>query len=192
MHIYTCPEWGAVAPTRDIVPCGRPNKILIHHTAGHHRELEPPGDESLEEAFRYARDIQRFHMSPSLTDPSKPWIDSGHNFLVCRNGMILQGRWHTVSMIQHRGMVVSAHCPGQNDQVGIEHEHKGSEPMTEAQRESSAWLIAWVSERGSRHLPLPLAPHSRYFNTTCPANLADDIPWLAKRAAQIMKGPVAE
>jgi hypothetical protein len=39
---------------------------------------------------------------------------------------VLQGRWLTVSAIEAGHMVVSAHCPGQNGQIGIEHEHLGT------------------------------------------------------------------
>src|SRR4051794_36740410 len=109
IDIKTCPEWGARAPARDIEIVGKARRIIIHHTAGHHRELDDPADTSREEAIRYARDIQAFHMGPE-----RGWIDSGHNFLVMRNGMILQGRWQTVSAIQAGRMVRSAHCPGQN------------------------------------------------------------------------------
>ena len=47
-------------------------------------------------------------------------------------------------------MVVSAHCPGQNTQPGIEHEHNGTERMTKAQFAASAQLIAWIADWVSR------------------------------------------
>jgi hypothetical protein len=109
---------------------------------------------------------------------SNGWIDSGHNFLVCRNGLILQGRWLTVSAIQAGHMVLSAHCPGQNQQIGIEHEHLGAEPMTAAQRDASGRLIAWISSNYGLKRALPLHPHSQYFATACPANLKADLPRL--------------
>jgi hypothetical protein len=83
-------------------------------------------------------------------------------------------------------MVESAHCPGQNMNIGIEHEHKGTEPMTPAQREASATLIAWIGLQYHRKMPLPLAPHRKFFNTSCPVNLEKDIPALYQRAKQIM------
>jgi hypothetical protein len=182
IDIITCPTWGARAPKADITPCGKSSRIIIHHTAGHHAEIDTPGSESREEAVRYARAIQNYHMD------SNGWIDSGHNFLVCRNGLILQGRWGTVSQIENGKMVVSAHCPGQNTNVGIEHEHKGSEPMTAVQREASAQLIAWISWQYGRDKPLPLAPHGKYYATSCPANLIEDIPRLYNMARTILGG----
>src|SRR3954452_20060523 len=87
--IITCPQWGAKAPLADIVPCGKASRIIFHHTAGHHPEIDHPEDESRAESIRFALNIQYAHTHPSRTDPSKPWKDSGHNFLVCRNGLIL-------------------------------------------------------------------------------------------------------
>ena len=40
------------------------------------------------------------------------WIESGHNFLVSRGGLILEGRHRSIEMVQNATMVVSAHCPG--------------------------------------------------------------------------------
>ena len=115
------------------------------------------------------------------------WVDSGHNFLVCRNGDVLQARWRTVTQIEAGGMVVSAHCPGQNEQVGIEHEHNGAEPITAAQAEASAQLQAWIAKRYNLTAPLPVYPHSHFYPTACPTNLAADIDNIRKRAAAILK-----
>jgi N-acetyl-anhydromuramyl-L-alanine amidase AmpD len=113
------------------------------------------------------------------------WIDSGHNFLVTRAGHILQGRWLTVSAIEAGQMVVSAHCPTQNTQIGIEHEHLGTEQMTSAQRDASAWLMAWIAGHYGHSAPLPVYPHRKYFNTACPANLA-----IRAAALKILRGGV--
>lgn len=180
IDIITCPKWGARKPKQGIQTVGAAERIIIHHTAGHHAEISNPSNESREESMRYARDVQAYHMDHN------GWIDSGHNFLVCRNGLILQGRWLTVSAIEAGHMVDSAHCPGQNHNVGIEHEHNGSEPMTDAQRRASALLIAWVSAHYGRHSALPLAPHREFFSTACPANLESEIPHLTTIANSIL------
>jgi hypothetical protein len=114
------------------------------------------------------------------------WSDSGHNFLVCRNGLILQGRWLTVAAIEAGHMVDSAHCRGQNHNVGIEHEHHGTEAMTAAQRQASARLIAWISAQYGRQTALPLAPHRKYVSTECPANLDAEIPHLTTIANAVL------
>lgn len=188
IEIITCPQWKARHPKHTLQTVGMSNKIIIHHTAGHHREISNPSNESKEEAMRYARDIQAFHMAPGGLGAASGGSDSGHNFLVSRAGHILQGRWLTVSAIQARHMVASAHCPGQNNQIGIEHEHLGNEEFTDAQFQASARLIAWISYKYGLPKPLPLMPHRKYFPTSCPANLADDIPRLYKRAQAILAG----
>lgn len=181
MEIITCPQWGAVKPKQGITTVGKASRVIIHHTAGHHREISGPGSESRDEAMQYARDIQRFHMQ------TNGWIDSGHNFLVTRAGHVLQGRWLTVSSIQAGHMVLSAHCPGQNHQIGIEHEHQGTEPMTDAQRQASAALQAWIAEQYGLSRPLPAFPHSKFFATACPANLKAEIPKMLAIAAELLR-----
>jgi len=178
-EIITCPEWGALKPKSGLVTVPASKRIIFHHTAGHHPEVSNPSNESRQESILYARSIQKFHMRQG-------WTDTGQNFLVCRNGLILQGRWLTVSAIQAKHMVRSAHCPGQNDQIGIEHEHLGTEKMTPKQREASARLMAWIADQYGRKTVLPVDPHSKHFATSCPANLKADIAAIRKRAQQIL------
>src|SRR4051794_21845566 len=99
-EIITCPKWGARKPKSGIQTTGMAEEIIFHHTAGHHREIDTPHVQSRAESIQYARAIQDFHMN------SRGWIDSGHNFLVCRNGIVLQGRWLTVSSIQAKHMII--------------------------------------------------------------------------------------
>jgi N-acetylmuramoyl-L-alanine amidase len=179
IKIITCPDWGARKPKAGLQTVPAAKRIIFHHTAGHHPEIENPSQQSRAESERYARDIQAFHMSQG-------WNDSGHNFLVCRNGLILQGRWLTVSTIQANHMVRSAHCPGQNDQIGIEHEHLGNEAMTKQQRDSSARLMAWIADKYGLKKVLSVDPHSKHFATACPANLKADIPGIVKLAQEIL------
>jgi hypothetical protein len=177
IKIYTVHDWNARRPKAGIRTVNRSERIIFHHTAGHHRE-------SIQEAMQYARDIQAFHMGPN------GWIDSGHNFLITRFGHILQGRWLTVSAIQAGHMVLSAHCPGQNDQIGIEHEHLGDELMTKLQRDASARLMAWIAWQYNRKVVLPVDPHSAHFATACPANLKGEIPTIMRMGNTILKGGV--
>ncbi len=195
IDIITCPEWDARPPKAQIDVVGKAVRTIFHHTAGHHPEIDTPGSESTEEAKMYARAIQNAHMAPGGLGAPQGGIDSGHNFLVCRNGDILQGRWFTVYWIQHGKMVHSAHClggkdglPDQNDQIGIEHEHAETEPMTKKQRESSARLHAWIAGQYGRTTILPIQPHSKYYNTACPANLKTEIPAIKVLANDILQG----
>jgi hypothetical protein len=181
-NLLTCPQWDARPPKGEPPWTGKPStRFIIHHTAGHAPELDSPANESVAEAIAYARSIQSYHMSQG-------WLDSGHNFLVCRNGWVLQGRWRTVRAIQAKQMVVSAHCPGQNTQVGIEHEHQGLEPMTTRQLEASCRLMAWVCRCYGLKTTLGLHPHREYYATSCPANLTEDIPRMAERVNELLAG----
>ena len=173
IKIITPGQWDARPPKSEPELVNRSVRIIFHHTAGH------ASDGTVDGAKAYARAIQASHFANG-------WNDSGHNFLVCRNGSILVGRWFTVTAIQHKKMVRSAHCPGQNDQIGIEHEHYGLEEMTAAQRKASARLQAWIADRYGRSKVLPAEPHSKYIATACPANLKDDIGALRSLAQQIL------
>jgi hypothetical protein len=180
IEIITCPTWRARKPKQGIQTVAAANKTIFHHTAGHHRQLDGTPKQTRDESIAYARAIQDFHMD------GNGWIDSGHNFLICRNGLILQGRWLTVSAIQAGHSVQSAHCPGQNHQLGIEHEHFGSEEMTKEQRESSSMLMAWIAWHYERKNVLPSLPHSKFFPTACPANLTEDIAGIVARAQVLL------
>jgi hypothetical protein len=180
IKLIGCYDWGARKPKGKIEVIDAATEIIFHHTAGHHPEIENPQTQSRAESERYAKAIQAFHMN------SNGWNDSGHSFLVCRNGLILQGRWITISAIRAGKMVQSAHCPGKNDQVGIEHEHFGSEGMTSKQLESSARLMAWIAAEYGKKKVLPVYPHSQFFATSCPANLKSNIPAIKARAQQIL------
>lgn len=182
--IITCPEWHSKPGKVPSVWTDAPSRIIFHHTAGHHPEIENPRDESRAEAIRYAQDIQAFHMAPK--PHGRDWNDSGHNFLVCRNGLILVGRHHSLTAVSQGRMVISAHCPGQNDQVGIEHEHLGSEPMTHQQFESSSYLHAWIIDCCKMRSTGTIIPHSHYFPTACPGPLKAELPALRARVVSIL------
>ena len=180
LNIITCPTWGARPPKQGLETVPRSRELVMHHTAGHVRQLGDPSVTTKAEAMQYARDIQNYHMDRN------GWNDSGHNFLVCRAGYVLQGRWLTVSTIQARHMVRSAHSGDDygNRQIGIEFEHAGLEAMTVKQRNAGAELMAWVSRMYGLKTILPMFPHSKYSATACPVNLVGEISDLRRLALQ--------
>jgi hypothetical protein len=177
--IITTDQWGAKPAKAHTVYVGRPKRIIFHHTAGHHPEISLPTNESRAEAIKYAQAIQNFHMK------GNGWNDSGHNFLICRNGLILFGRHMSFPAVRDGKMVLSAHCPGQNDQPGIEHEHLGSERMTKEQFAASAQLCAWIIDRCRMVGASAIHPHREFFATSCPAELMAELPAL-KRAVTLL------
>jgi hypothetical protein len=176
--IITCASWGASPARGRIQLAGRPLRALVHHTDGHHREVAGPADESRAEAVRYVRDIQAFHMGPS-----RGWMDTGQNFTITRNGLIFEGRHGSLAALRLGRMVVSAHCPGENDQPGVEHEHVPGEALTDAQARASVWLYAWIVDRcGMR--PTQLYGHRAFYATSCPDNLP--VLWLRGQVADAL------
>ncbi len=180
-RIVPCDEWGAVAPTAPITRVGRPDKIIFHHTDGHHSELDHRPGDTLQEAIAFARAIQRDHMHRN-----PPFIDSGHNFLVTRSGHILEGRHGSLAAIRDGVMVQSAHCISQNTDPGIEHEHVNPEGMTPIQREASLFLHEFIC-RHTGIKPSEIHGHGEFDATECPGalkpQLADFRRDLAKRLA---------
>jgi hypothetical protein len=134
------------------------------------------------QAILYARQLQNDMMD------NRGWNDSGHSFLVMRSGRIVQGRWGTVTAIEHGRMIESAHCPGQNDQPGIEHEHLEGELLTKEQLHSTVWLMAWIADRtGIRSTEL--YGHRQFYNTACPSNLMVDLTSLRLDVARYLNVP---
>lgn len=162
-EIVLASAWGAVAPTGTVARVGRPDKIIFHHTDGN-----APGS-SLADAKAFARSIQRDHMHRN-----PPFIDSGHNFLVTRAGQILEGRRGSLAAINDGVMVQSAHCPTQNHNPGIEHEHKGAEAMTDAQRQASLFLHELIC-RKTGIKPSAIHGHKEFSPTACPAELEPEL-----------------
>lgn len=180
--IVTCPMWSARKPRSAPVVAGRPNKIIEHHTDGHGLVFANVENWRMEQAVKYAQALQHLHMDVN------GWNDSGHSFLVMRSGVICQGRWGTVTAIEHGRMVLSAHCPGQNDQPGIEHEHIPGELLTDKQLHSTVWLQAWICDRtGIR--PTELYGHGHFYNTACPSNITADIPSLRLDVVRYLNVP---
>lgn len=178
-------QWGARPPKRPVELIGRPDACIFHHTAGHHPELERPRDESRAELYRYAREIQAAHMAPGGLGSPTGAIDSGHNFLIGRNGIILVGRHQSLPQIRRGLMVHSAHCPGQNRNPGIEHEHAGAEQMTPEQYAASVHLHAWIIDR-CRMRNEPIWPHRAFIATACPGTLERELPRLRADVARIL------
>lgn len=182
--IITCPEWGARKPRRKPQLTDRPVRSIFHHTAGHGAGTNEGDAQDRSAAIIYARSLQADMMD------RREWNDSGHNFLVMRSGLILQGRWGSVTAIEHGRMVVSAHCPGQNDQPGIEHEHIDGEPLTVLQETASVWLHAWIFDR-CKIRPTAIYPHGLYYATACPGTLnASLLAFRLKVAGKLTTGGV--
>lgn len=177
-RVIPCAEWKARPPRSPVqMVSAKPVRSIFHHTAGH--VPNSAKGETYEEACAYARAIQRAHTTPSPSDSSKPWIDSGHNFLITRGGFILEGRHGSLAQVRRGKMVVSAHCPTQNTQPGVEIEHNGSESMTPIQYDAAVWLFAWIA-RSCAFPGKAIDGHCDHYNTACPGALYAQLPQFRK------------
>src|SRR5205814_3302211 len=111
------------------------------------------------------------------------------NFLVTRSGFIFEGRHRSFEQISNHKMVVSAHCPGQNEQPGVEIEHNGTEPMTPIQHDAAVWLFAWI-HRSCTIAATHIYGHRDFYATACPGALYAGLPQFRLDVAKELKPPV--
>ncbi|MEQ4300344.1 N-acetylmuramoyl-L-alanine amidase [Plantactinospora sp. B6F1] len=178
--IASCATWGARSPGSLSVISSSPDKIVIHHTAG-------PNSTNYTQSHAYAmaRSIQNFHMD------GNGWSDSGQHFTISRGGYIMEGRHNSLSRLRAgSGMVVGAHCPGQNDKgIGIENEgtYTSATPPA-ALYDSLVQFCAYICDQygiaASR-----IYGHRDYYATACPGNvLYGMLPQLRADVADALDG----
>jgi len=154
-------DWGAVSPRGPITVLDqRPDKILVHHTAGSNST-----DYSKSHAHAVARQIQQGHIAQG-------WSDSGQHFTISRGGYAMQGRHNSLGALSSgTKSVVGAHCPGQNSiAVGIENEgtYTSVEPPT-ALYDKLVLLCAYICDQYDIHSDR-IYGHRDYFATVCPGD----------------------
>jgi hypothetical protein len=161
-NIYSTVEWGARDPSQAIdVISQRPNKILIHHTAGPNSS-----DFSRAHAFEVARSIQRYHMDVN------GWRDSGQHFTISRGGYMMVGRHRSLLALENgSNHVIGAHCDGQNEvAVGIESEgtYINAAP-TDALYNKLVVLCAYICQQYGL-TPARIFGHRDFNATECPGD----------------------
>ncbi|WP_412544007.1 N-acetylmuramoyl-L-alanine amidase [Longispora sp. K20-0274] len=160
--IASCATWGARPPADPLTEISTDaNKILIHHTA-----TPNVTDYSQAHAYALARSIQNFHMDDNH------WSDTGQHLTVSRGGYVMEGRHFSLAhLTSGNGMVVGAHCPGQNNQaIGIENEgtYTSTTPTT-AQWNKLVDLCAYICEQYEL-APTKIYGHRDYVSTDCPGD----------------------
>lgn len=163
-RIYSTAEWGARAPSGDIVVLDRvPTYIVVHHTA------EPGNSEdySLEHAMQICRSIQNFHMD------GNGWSDSGQQFTNSRGGFMLEGRHRSLEVVrggtQH---VQGANVGNHNSEViGIENEGLYTDvDVPQALWDSLVQLVAWIAGQYGTSLA-NIQGHRDFNSTECPGGV---------------------
>lgn len=161
--IASCATWGARSPSEAVtLLTNNPNKILVHHTA-----TANVTDYSQSEAYALARSIQNDHMDVN------GWIDTGQHFTISRGGYVMEGRHSSLSTLRAgSGMVMGAHCPGQNDQaIGIEDEglYDTATPPTALFNQLSNMCAYICSQYGIA--ATQIFGHRDYYATDCPGDV---------------------
>lgn len=178
--IASCATWGARSPGSLSVISRNPDKIVIHHTASANST-----DYSQAHAYQLARDIQRWHMD------GNGWSDSGQHFTISRGGYIMEGRHNSLSRLRAgSGMVVGAHCPGQNDKaIGIENEgtYTSATPPA-ALYDKLVLFCAYICDQYGIAAS-QIFGHRDYYATACPGNvLYGMLPQLRADVADVLNG----
>ncbi|GHJ45545.1 hypothetical protein Cs7R123_28870 [Catellatospora sp. TT07R-123] len=182
--IAGCATWGARNPSSTLSQIATDaNKIIIHHTA-----TANSTDYTQAHAFSLARSIQNYHMD------SNGWSDTGQHFTVSRGGFITEGRHYSLShLTSGNGMVVGAHCPGQNDQaIGIENEgtYTSATPPT-TQFNKLVDLCAYICDQYGI-APTKIYGHRDFVSTSCPGDaFYAQLPALRSAVAAKLSGGTA-
>lgn len=162
-RVYTTAEWGAVAPTQNIVVLDRvPTFIIVHHTA-------VPGnseDYSLEHAKQICRDIQQAHIA-------RGFGDSGQQFTNSRGGYVLEGRHQSLGVVQGGTQhVQGAHVGNHNSEtIGIENEGIYVDvDVPQALWDSLVDLVAWIAVQYGRPVE-DIMGHRDFNSTQCPGDV---------------------
>ncbi|HEY3556912.1 MAG TPA: N-acetylmuramoyl-L-alanine amidase, partial [Kribbella sp.] len=109
---YTRTEWSARPPKSPTQVIGKPDHIVIHHTASANVT-----DYSLAAAYKVQHWIQDLHMD------TNGWIDIGNQLTISRGGFLMEGRSKSLSSINNGQNVLGAQTANQNSHtIGIEHE----------------------------------------------------------------------
>ena len=139
-----------------VARAGGPKGIVWHHSAA---------------ASSSAAEIHRWHIG-------RGWSGIGYHFVVRRSGMIERGRPENT---------IGSHTLGINERIGVCCEgNLQTQTMTAAQKESVAWLQAYlVGKYGN----LPTTRHRDHASTACPGA---NFPWPIPKAAPTPTPPAKE
>lgn len=84
MRVHTTEEWRSTRKRR--IPRYPAEGLVIHHTASSNRTPLPSAQAAVNRAYGIARAIQRYHKG------RLKWADIGYNFIITREGVVLEGR----------------------------------------------------------------------------------------------------
>ena len=181
--VHSRRAWRARRPRRRArVLAGRPDHIVVHHTA-----TPNSNDLSLGHAFELSRGIQRFHMA------ARGWDDIGEQLTISRGGHVMEGRNRSLAAILTGRHVVGAQTLHHNSHtIGIENEGT----YMRAQVPPALWsslveVCAWLCRRYGLDPAVAIVGHRDYNATDCPGDvLYARLPELRRRTARLLGRPI--
>jgi N-acetylmuramoyl-L-alanine amidase len=162
-RVYTRQEWSARPPRSPIPIIGRPDHIVIHHTASPN-----VSDFSLQAAFDVSHWIQDLHMDQN------GWIDAGQQLTISRGGYILEGRDRSLAAIGTGQNVMGTHTANHNSHtIGIEHEGiYVSVDVPDELFEASVMTCSWLCQAYDLDPHAAIVGHRDYnTGTQCPGSV---------------------
>lgn len=177
-RVYTRAEWSARPPRSPVSIIGRPDHIVIHHTASSNTS-----DFSLQQAYAISHWIQNLHMDRN------GWIDAGQQLTISRGGYVLEGRDRSLYAIGRGQNVYGTQTANHNSHtIGIEHEGiYVSAGVPASLFESSVQTCAWLCTVYGLDPYAAIVGHRDYNPTQCPGDrFYARLPELRDRVASAM------
>lgn len=177
---YTRTEWSARPPKSATQVIGKPDHIVIHHTASPNVT-----DYSLAAAYKVQHWIQDLHMD------TNGWIDIGNQLTISRGGFLMEGRSKSLSSINNGQNVLGAQTANNNSHtIGIEHEGiYVSQDVPVALFDMSVLTCAWLCTKYNLDPHVAIVGHRDYNTTQCPGDVFyARLPELRDRVAAVLFG----
>ena len=177
---YTRTEWSARPPKSATQVIGKPDHIVIHHTASPNVT-----DYSLAAAYKVQHWIQDLHMD------TNGWIDIGNQLTISRGGFLMEGRSKSLSAINNGQNVLGAQTANNNSHtIGIEHEGiYVSQDVPVALFDMSVLTCAWLCTKYGLDPHAAIVGHRDYNTTQCPGDVFyARLPELRDRVAAVLFG----
>ncbi|WP_427895118.1 peptidoglycan recognition protein family protein [Kribbella sp. GL6] len=177
---YTRTEWSARPPKSPTQVIGKPDHIVIHHTASPNVT-----DYSLAAAYKVQHWIQDLHMD------TNGWIDIGNQLTISRGGFLMEGRSQSLPAINTGKNVLGAQTANNNSHtIGIEHEGiYVSEDVPVALFDMSVLTCAWLCTKYGLDPHTAIVGHRDYNTTQCPGDVFyARLPELRDRVAAVLLG----
>lgn len=180
--VHSRGAWQARPPKdRAVVLAGRPDHIVVHHTA-----TPNTTDFSVGHAYELSRGIQHFHMY------GRGWSDIGEQLTISRGGHVMEGRNRSLRAILAGRHVVGAQTLHHNSHtLGIENEGTYMRTPVPAPLWSSlVGVCAWLCSVYDLNPYRAIVGHRDYNSTDCPGDvLYARLPELRRQTAHVLHGP---